>query len=323
VPVVRRGYTGPIQLTVPDLPPGLSVQGGHVPDNGAAGLLTLSASAQAALPASPLPLRIEGRAVSEGRELRRWAEQRVIVSREAGAGSAVLTLPHFALGLTAAEAFAVQGPAAVEVVRGYPVPVPVTVTRAADQQALAVEVSGSLAPPAPGQPPAPNPVLTFQPATVAAGAGTASFTVTAAPNAPEGTTFDLLVQGKAKVGNADRVVTGPAVAVTVARPFTVELVTPSVTLAAGQTAALKGRLRRHPLFKEAVQVKLDGLPAGVTLAAPPKPVDGDWAEFQIDLKVDPKAAAANANLTLTCSTTIAGAAYAHPPVPVPAQVTAK
>ncbi len=318
VPVVRRGYAGPVELTVPDLPSGLTVQGGHVPANGVVGLLTLTAAAQAAAPL-PAWLRIEGRATSEGRELRRTAEQRLTLSRDAGADSAVLTLPQFALGLTAAEPFTVQGPATVEVVRGYAVPVPVTITRAADQPALAVEVTGILSPP--GQPPAAA-ALTFQPATAAAGAGAASFTVTATAAAPEGKALDLLVQGKSKVGNADKIVIGPALTVTVVRPFTVELLTPSVTLPAGQTVAVKGRLRRHPVFKEAVQVKLDGLPAGVTLAAPPKPVDGDWTEFLIDLKVDPKATTASANLTLTASATIAGAAYAAPPVTVPAQVTA-
>jgi hypothetical protein len=79
-------------------------------------------------------------------------------------------------------------------------------------------------------------------------------------------------------------------------------------------------LQRQAIFKEAVQIKLEGLPAGVTLAAPPPPVAAGANEFQIDLKVDAKAAPAPANLTLTCSTTIAGIAYAHPPLAVPLQV---
>ena len=38
---------------------------------------------------------------------------------------------------------------------------------------------------------------------------------------------------------------------------------------------------RQPVFKEAVQLKLDGLPAGVTLAAPPMAVAGDKSDFEI------------------------------------------
>src|SRR5207249_11213549 len=133
---------------------------------------------------------------------------------------------------------------------------------------------------------APAPPLTF---TAAVGTNQAIFTVAVPVNAPEGTA-DFIVQGKAKINNADRVVFGPAVAVHVVRPFTVELLTPSLTFVAGQTVALKGRLQRRPVFKEAVQLRLDGLPAGVSMVAPPRPVAGDWTEFQIDLKVEPKAA---------------------------------
>src|SRR5262249_6250724 len=96
----------------------------------------------------------------------------------------------------------------------------------------------------------------------------------------------------------------------------------ALRVTAGQAVTLKGRLRRHPLFKEPVQVKLDGLPAGVMLAAQPRPVDGAGTEFQVELKVDPKAAAASVNLTLTCSATIAGAAYIPPPLTVPLEVAA-
>jgi hypothetical protein len=84
--------------------------------------------------------------------------------------------------------------------------------------------------------------------------------------------------------------------------------------------SLKGRLKRHPLFKEPVQLRLDGLPAGVTLASPPKPVSPEAAEFQLDLRADMKAAAVTAALKLTASATIAGAAYSQPPLAVSVQV---
>src|SRR5262249_40650046 len=54
----------------------------------------------------------------------------------------VLRLRQLAVALAPAEPFAVQGPAAVTVVKGYPTSVGVTVTRAAKQTALAVEVTG-------------------------------------------------------------------------------------------------------------------------------------------------------------------------------------
>src|SRR5262249_50910111 len=151
----------------------------------------------------PLHLAIEGQATNEGKEIRRRAEQHLFLSREASPAASMLTLSHFAVGLSATEPFAVRGPAEFEVVKGYPARGPVTVSRGKGQEALVVEVTGALSPPVPGQPPAPA-LLTFKPATAAAGAGSTEFTLTPAANAPEGQMFDLLVRGKAKVGAADR-----------------------------------------------------------------------------------------------------------------------
>jgi hypothetical protein len=120
----------------------------------------------------------------------------------------------------------------------------------------------------------------------------------------------------------DRTVTGPAVSLTVLRPFTVELLTPKLVLAPGGTVALKGKLRRQSVCKEAVTLTLARLPAGVTVAAAPRPIAGNQDEFQIDLRADPKAVPATANLTLTGSTTIGRVAYVHPAVAVPVSVKA-
>jgi hypothetical protein len=147
-------------------------------------------------------------------------------------------------------------------------------------------------------------------------------TLTAGAAAPDDQPFEFVVEGKARVGTADRTVTGPAVTVTVRKPFAVEVLTTRLVLRPGETAALEGRLRRHSVFKEPVQIKLDGLPAGVTAAAP-QPVGADRTDFRIELKADAKAPAAAGNLTLTCSATLAGTAYAHPPVAVPFEVAAK
>src|SRR5262249_10884859 len=156
---------------------------------------------------------------------------------------AVMTLTRLALGSAAATPFSVKGPDEVEVVQGYSTVVPVTISRAKEQMALAVQGTGTIpqVPPPPGA--AVPPVrLTFKPSAAAVSAQ-ANFTVTAAITAPEGL-IDFVVEGKAKINNADRTVLGPAVAVKVVRPFTVELLTPSLALVPGQTVALKGRLQR-------------------------------------------------------------------------------
>lgn len=318
VAVDRRGYLGPLQLTVPQVPAGFTVQGGQVPANGTLGVLTIGGPAQAG--AGPLAIRIEGKATVEGKELRRWAEQKVVLSKEANPAASVLTLPSIALGLTGAEPFGVQGPATVEVVRGYPATIAVNVSRTMPAMAVPIEVTGTpiFVPQPPGQALPPG-TFTVQPATAAAGAASASFTLTPGPNATDGT-FSLLLQGKAKVNNVDQIAFGPAVTLNVLRPYTVELATPDLVLTPGQTVSLKGKIVRQAVFKEAVQLKLDGLPAGVTLAAPIAPVAATATDFQIDLKVDSKFAVPAAKLSLSSTATIAGTVHPQPALVVLARI---
>src|SRR5262249_25062185 len=204
-----------------------------------------------------------------------------------------LRFKQLAVGLSGAEPFAVQGPQALSVVKGYPVNVPVTVTRGAKQGAFAVEVTGMVPTPnaGAGQPPAAGPFV-FKPATAAAAAGTASFTLTPTTLAPEGRAVDLLIQGKATVNKLPITVIGPAVSLTILRPFSVELGTPTLSGKVGQTVVLKGKLKRQDVFKEAVTIGLPMLPPGVALVAAPKPVAANQTDFQIELRLDGKAPAA-------------------------------
>lgn len=321
VPVVRRGYAGPIQLSIPNPPAGLSVQGGRVPANATSGLLTITAAPTG--PAEPVLLQVEGKSTPGPGEAeqRHAAVQQLAVSRDANVAASVLRLNQFAVALTGPEPFTVQGPATVEVVKGYSADVVVNLTRGMGQAMLAIEVSGqsAVATPQPGQPPPPG-ALAFKPAAAAANINNATITITAPTNGPEGG-LDIVVQGKAKINNVDKVVVSQALPITILRPFTVELMTPSLTLAPGQMPIIKGKIQRQAVFKEAVTLKLEGLPAGVTLVAPPAPIAAGATDFQIALKVDPKAAIppTPVSLTLTCATTITGQAYAYPPVTVTVQ----
>jgi hypothetical protein len=316
VPVTRRGYAGPIRLGVANLPSSWAVSGGYVPEGVAYGVLTVKAPASAQAPAGAQWFQLEGKGGRGAREVRRSAEYEMLLSPDPDVFPTVLTFRRVAVGLTPPEPFAVEGPAAVETVIGYPATVPVKVTRDAKQAPFTVEVTG-LAPPTPlGQPPPAPGRFTFKAATAAPGAASVAFTVTAAAAVPAGPAIDLLVQGKAKVNNVDTIVTGPAIALRVRRPFDVDLRTPDLSARPGQTVRLKGRLRRQAVFKEAVQLAVAGLPAGVNVGASPKPVAADRSEFDLELKVDAKAGPTTAALTLTCSTTITGMAYAHPPVPI-------
>ena len=314
VPIVRRGYAGPIQLSIANLPPGLAVHGGQVPVDGTAGTLTITSQADLS---DPVRLRIEGIATIDGKEVRRAAQQALIISKEGSPGAALRTMTHFVVGTTSAEPFAVQGPPAVEAVKGYPVNVTVTVTRNPQAKVGDVSVSGAVPPylSLDGKTPA-NALFTVQPGN--ATAESAMFILTPKTNAPDGT-MALLVQGRTKINNKDAAVIGPAVTLTVKPPFIV--VPPAaLELPVGQMVTLQGKLERQPVFQEAVQWKVEGLPKGVTLVKPPPPIAAASSEFAVELKIDPKLTPAKANLTLSFSTTIGGAAYNHPPVTVPIEI---
>jgi hypothetical protein len=267
-------------------------------------------------------LPIEGQAVQEGQKIRRWAEQTIVLNPDPNVTSPMLTFRQMAAGLAGPDPFAVRGPAAIEVVKGYPTSVPIKVTWTLKQAAAAVELTGVMPALLPGQVAPAATTLTFKPGTAAAGAAAGTFTVTAGLAVPEGRFLDLPVQGKARRNNQDRTVSGPAISLTVRNPFAVELLTASLTGAAGQTIILKGRLKRQAVFKEPVTVGLARLPKGVTLTGRVKPIPGNQSDFTIALRVDPKAGPATASLTLTCSTTIGGAAFSHSPVTVPVKVAA-
>jgi hypothetical protein len=85
---------------------------------------------------------------------------------------------------------------------------------------------------------------------------------------------------------------------------------------------LKLQVKRQAIFREAVQVKLDGLPKGVTLGTAALTLPSDRNELDLELRADAKAAPATAKGKLSCSTTIAGMAYTHPPVVVEVAVKA-
>ena len=56
VTIMRKGYSGPITVTVADPPAGLTVRPGTIAAGQTAGALTLTASPDATFPAAPLKL---------------------------------------------------------------------------------------------------------------------------------------------------------------------------------------------------------------------------------------------------------------------------
>jgi hypothetical protein len=320
ITVARRGYTGPIVLTASGLPPGWTTAGGQVPANAATATLSVSAPAGAMPLAAPATLRIEGRAREPGLAVVRPAEVNVPLTREINSPGALLPLHGVALETTTVEPFQVTGPAQAEAIIGYPVTIPIRLGRSMDQAMLAIQVSGRDVQTAPGQ--ATPPERWTIPAPPAATGDSVPLTVTPGATLADGL-HDLIVEGRARVGNADRTVAGPIVPIRMKRPFTVAPVSAGWAIAPGAAVAFPVKLQREAPFQEAVQLRLEGLPAGVVLAKPLAPLPGTAGDFAIELKADAKAAPANGELTLTATTTLGGRAYTHPPVKIPLAVKAQ
>jgi hypothetical protein len=315
--VTKRGYAGPIRLTIPDLPGGYVVQGGFIPAGAAAGLLTVTAPNEPLIEPHPFHVEAVGMDPTAG-NLKRIARHTVLLNRDPAAPALVRTFNEGLLASTQANAFAIRSSTAFQLVLGYPAKVPVTLTPVIPGPPVAAEVSVLPAGALPGQPPPPT-SITSRPANASTNDNQIALVLTAPTSAPEGLQT-LVVQAKGKVGNIDEVVFAPALTVHVVRPFTIEPVSGQVTLMPGQTVPVRFRLTRRDVFREPARVQLSGLPAGVALAAQPALVLPEQGEVVLNLKVDAKAAPATANLVLSASATINGQTYNHPPVTVPAVV---
>jgi hypothetical protein len=283
VTAARRGYNGPIALTVLEPPPGLTVRGGTIAEGQSLGALSVSAAGDAAF--GPLVLKVVGSA--PGNAALTVPATKLIVYAQQG------MLPTYydtQVGLAAALAQA--GPVTlevadtpIEVVHGLGGPVPLKVVRAQGAE-------GALAVTALPMPPG----LTLPAQNIAEKAAEASLNLTVAPEAPLGQ-MSVAFQAKGKLQGKDQTIATPAIILNIVRPAALELAVPAVEVKAGETVELKGKVVRKGAFKEPVTVQLNALPAG--LKAEPVTVAPDASEFTLKIVADAGAAAAMANANTT------------------------
>jgi len=307
VTIVRKGYSGPIMITVADPPPGLSVRPGMIASDQATGTLTLSAKADASFPAAPL--KLVGRATRPDSQIERLATKAVVFAQQNNVP--MCSIDQF--GLVAAPALALpvtlDTPATpIEVPHGFSATVPVKVvrTKGVDE---AMEINALPLPPG----------FAVPKANIAAKAAEGTVTVTAALAAPLGTST-IVLQAKGKLAGADRVMDLPAVTLAVVPPASVELAATSLEVKPGATVELKGKLLRKGSFNAPVTVKINGLPAG--LKAEPVTVAAKDSSFVLKLSADAKAAAATADTRVALAFQVEKKDYSVPPTPLAVKVLA-
>ena len=80
VTIRRKGFSGPITVTVADPPPGISVRPGSIAAGQKTGALTLSAGADASFP--PTPIKLVGRAQRTEGPFERLASKQVVYAQQ-------------------------------------------------------------------------------------------------------------------------------------------------------------------------------------------------------------------------------------------------
>jgi hypothetical protein len=305
VTIKRKGYTGPITVAVDNPPAGLKVRPGTIAAGQAAGVLTLSAAADATFPAAAL--RLVGRGQGTGGPIERVAAETVVFAKQSNLATSAIT----EYGLVAAPALATPvtldvGPEPIEVAQGFGATIPVKVARNKGSDA-ALAVSALVAPAG----------VTIPGDTIADKAAEGKIRVQAALEAALGTTT-LALQAKGKIGGADRTIIVPAVTLAVVRPASLELAAPGVEVKPGATAEVKGRVVRKGTFNEPVTVRINGLPTG--LKAEPMTVPAGSSQFILKIVAEAKAAPTSASAQAVLALQVNKKDYPVPPTPLAIKV---
>ena len=285
VMVKRRGYRGPIRLTIPDLPDDLIMSGGNVPADPnltlgyRPGYIALTAKSEAKLKA--LQLAIWGEAVGYETPIRRQAATPGMMTVVSGTAQKPFKAPW--LGTDLPIAVAKSNPVSLEVPalhfrlpQGSEMKLPWKLVRPSQMKTpVKVDLRNSyflkdlIVLPKPGGP--ENPDEGF-------------FQITAGLTTPA-VTFDFVLDGV--VNKYERIVTSPAVTVEIVPLYKLNLLSEKVELKRGAKTEIAGKVEREPVFTGAIKVRVDGLPPHVSSSE--TTLAKDQSDFKLVLEASPEA----------------------------------
>lgn len=286
VNVRRRGFEGPIELKIPNLPEGYQVSGGHVPsdaaaqnpfnDNigfrGARSVLTITA------PADAKPMNTELHVIAEadtpsGKIVRRGVGSGLVTGIRGDRKAFIAPWLGLDLPMAVSRPLPVKVTVPVPLVRisqGFEYPLQYAITRAPNAKVMGKvdnAISGNVG----------NLRILQGPASKSPDSGT----VLVATNfATPVTTFDMLFDVPAEVDGKLVRVTSPAVQIEVVPGYEVRLENATLELGANGKGEMRGTVRREPTFEgSSVRVQLEDLPDHVTCK--PVEVAADQTSFSI------------------------------------------
>jgi len=137
-------------------------------------------------------------------------------------------------------------------------------------------------------------------------------------------TYSVVLSGTIKDHGRDVEVIVPPIAYEVVRPFSARIFSAGSKIHPGDVVKLEGLIERVPPFAGPVKVRIDGLPAGVSME--PMTVPPTESIFQILVKTDVKIEPAVVPLSIVASTPMGGRRttvdYELPPIKTQFEVVA-
>jgi hypothetical protein len=305
VTVTRKGYNGPITLSVANPPAGLTFRPGTIPDGQTVGSMTLSAAPEANF--GIVDVKIVGTGQGPGGPISITGSKTIVFAQQGTMPTNTLTINALAVAPALPRPISIEAPTEpVEVVHGFGASISLKVKR--DDKAegalaiTALPASAGLAVPA---------------ANIAEKATDGAATVNVDVASPLGP-VTIALSAKGKIAGKDTVVGIPEISLNVVRPASIELPAPAIEVKAGSTVELKGKLIRKGPFKDPVKITLNGLPPG--LKAEPVTVAPEASDFTISVVADASAVAAMANANAVLAFQVNKKDYSTPPTVVAVKV---
>ena len=326
VTVDRRGYQGAIEIDVPNLPDDIILGGGHLvptPAEAADGIqlrqATLTLTPKPGAPPRALNLEVWGQGVSDGKLIRRRARAPGMVTLLKPSPLSYLFLPETfdAPWLTSDVPAAVvpPEPAVLELLTPRDVRLIVGMTHEIEWSFHARR--GGIRPPKTVD----ARVGIFVPVKrgeIEDYADQGRMTVITTETFGGGTevtdlplTFDIVLSGQIEVGGRKQVIYSPAITFEVVLGYGVDLPT-ELSLQPGASVQLAGKVTREPGFDSPINVKLEGLPAGVSCAAADVTSASD--EFELSCSAEADVAPGEYEVQIAASSALPGSEKKNVPL---------
>jgi len=299
--VTRKGYNGPITLTLDYPPPGVLVRAGIIPAGQKTGALSLSAAPDAAF--NPQPVRFVGIGSGPAGPIQEIARQTVSFVKGASLASASIAFEGVTIAPAAAPPITSEIPAApIEVAHGFSAAIPLKLTRGKDSEG-AIRISQIAA----------QAGCAITPTTIAAKAAGGSIPVKTTLQAPLGLSI-LALKAEGKLQGKDQSLELPVATLNVVPPVVFEPDSTRITIKPGTTQELKARLTRKGGFHGPVTIRLAGLPAG--LQCEPVTAAEKVSEAVFKIVAGPQAQPSTAKAQFSLAYKVENKDYPAPTVPL-------